>query len=503
MQMVKERADRLEALFGQFAESPKEALTPMPRSAFRIPLSALNRRFLGAAWLAFFTLAAAVAAPTNAPAWLTQPLSLTDCLNIAFEQNAAVLKSKQDLAAAHGLVVQTRAIAIPKIRVGGDYSVSDEAAIERLEFPSIPGLPSGFQGIVPSDQRWSANIRLVQSLFEGGRIRSALRTAKLTKEQALLQHQAVLADTALEVRVAYDDVLLAAQQIVVSQASLELLQKELEDTNRRYDAGTVPRFNVLRAEVELANAKPRLIQARNAHRIAKNNLVNLLGCLVPKEVWEDIPLQLTGSLAVDRFVIEMPAAIAQALAKRPELAALRKAEQLRRQEVVQAKAGYWPSLQAYVGYGSHSSSFYSDLSRDVSGWQAGVQMSWDLFDGQLTRGRVAQARALVQKAQVDTDDATRRIELEVRTAYSNLMESWEVLESQKKVQEQADEALRLARARAEAGTGTQLDVLGAQTALTQARTTQVQAQRDYAVARARLERAIGAYVPETAPPDHQ
>jgi len=455
------------------------------------------------ALLGLFNVAAFAATPTNAPAWLTQPLSLADCLNIAFEQNAAVVKSRKDLAAAHGVVVQTRAIVMPKVRVSGDYSISDEGATERLKFPAMPGLPSGFEGINPGDQRWSANIRLVQSIFEGGRVLSALRTAKLTKAQALLQHQAVLADTGLEVRVAYAGVLLAAQQIVVNEAALALLQKELEDTNRRCEAGTVPRFNVLRAEVELANAKPRLIRAKNAHRIAKNNLVNLLGCHVPKEVWEDVPLQLTGSLDVERFAIELPAAIAQALERRPELAALRKAEELRHQAVVQAKAGYWPSLQAFAGYGSRNSSFYSDLAKDVSGWQAGVQMSWDVFDGQLTRGKVAQARALEQKAQVDTDDATRRIELEVRTACSYLAEAWEVLESQKKVQEQADEALRLARARAEAGTGTQLDVLGAQTALTQARTTQVQAQHDYTVARARLERAIGAYAPQTTQPGGQ
>jgi outer membrane protein TolC len=302
------------------------------------------------------------------------------------------------------------------------------------------------------------------------------------------------------VQVVYYSVLLAAQQIVVSEASIELLAKELEDTKRRYDAGTVPRFNVLRAEVELANARPRLIRANNAHRIAKNNLVNLLGYHVPKDVWEDIPLRLTGSLDVAKYEIEMPAAIAQALERRPELAAMRQVEELRREGVTTAKAGYLPSLQGYAGYGSHSSSFTSDLSRDVSGWQVGVQLSWDVFDGLLTRGKVSQARALLERARVDIDDLARKIDLQVRTAYSGLVEAWEVLESQKKVLEQADEAVRLARARSEAGTGTQLDVLSAQTALTEARTIQIQAQHDCAVARTRLEHAIGAFVPQKDQP---
>ena len=74
---------------------------------------------------------------------------------------------------------------------------------------------------------------------------------------------------------------------------------------------------------------------------------------------------------------------------------------------------------------------------------------------------------------------------------SNFIEAREVLESQKAVQEEAEEALRLAEARMAAGSSTQLDVLDAQTALTQARTTRAQALHDYSVARARLQRAVG------------
>ena len=306
-----------------------------------------------------------------------------------------------------------------------------------------------------------------------------------------------MADTLVDVRIAYFDILLAAQQIVVREASVKLLIRELEDTRRRFEAGTVPRFNVLRAEVELANAQPKLIRAKNDHRIAKNNLANLLGYNLPRNVWEDIPLQLSGRLEAEPYEIQLPAAIARALDKRPELGALRKAENWRLEDVTRARAGYWPSAQVFAGYGSRNSQFNTDLNRDVSGWNAGVQVSWDLFDGFLTKGKVQQTQALHDKAKFDVEDTMRRIELEVRTAHSQFIEAKEVLESQKKVVEQADEALRLANARAEAGTGTQLDVLSAQTALTEARSTQVQALHDYAVARARLERATGDSAPQT------
>jgi outer membrane protein TolC len=417
----------------------------------------------------------------NLPAWITRPLSLADSLNIALQKNGTILKAKNDLEASYGVVVQTRAVVIPKVKATGNYTDTDPDAIDAIPIP----------GFSPPHQSWTSGIQILQSIYEGGRMVSALRTARLTKQQALLQYQTVVSDTLLATRVAYYDVLLAAQQIVVNEASVSLLGKELEDQQHRYEAGTVPRFNVLRAEVAVANARPALIHARNDYRITKNNLSNLLGYNLPREVWEDIPLQLTDTLEAVPYQVALPAAVAQALEKRTELGALRTAEALQEENVVTAKSGYKPSIQAFAGYGWHSSQFTNDLSHDLNGWNIGAQLSWDIFDGMLTRGKVIQAKALHDKSKTELDDTARRIELEVRTAYSTFIEAREVLESQQKVQEQADEALRLARARAEAGTATQLDVLDAENSLTQARTTQIQALHDYAVARARLERAIG------------
>ena len=261
----------------------------------------------------------------------------------------------------------------------------------------------------------------------------------------------------------------------------------------------MPHFNVLRAEVAVANERPALIQARNNYRIAKNNLSNLLGYNLPRDIWEDIPLNLTDKLDAAPYQIDLPQAIEQALANRTELAALRKTEELQRENVVNARSGYKPTVQVFAGYNWYNAQYTPpvDLDHDIHGWNAGAELSWDIFDGMLTRGKVVQARALYEKSKTDVEDMGRQIELEVRTAYSHFIEAREVLDSQKTVQAEAEEALREAEARATAGTGTQLDVLDAQTSLTQARTTEIQALHDYDAARARLERAIGADMGQT------
>ena len=430
------------------------------------------------------------AADTNAPFWLSRPLSLADSLNIALQQNPTILKAKNDLEAQYGVVVQTRAVALPQLQGTGQYKYIESRALD-----SIPGTAT-------PNQNWTAGLQIIQSIYQGGKLMAAIKAAKVTKQQALAQYNTVIADTLLSVRLAYYDILLAAQQITVNQASVNLLQKELDDQQHRYDAGTVPHFNVLRAKVALANARPPLIQSQNNYRIAKNNLANLLGYDLPRDIWDNIPLNLTDTLDSSPYPIILPDALQQALEKRSELVALRKTEELQNLNITDASSGYKPNLQIFAGYNWLNQQFRSPTISDpnppapglndyLDGWNAGAQVTWNIFDGLLTHGKVVQAKELYKKSKTAVDEKSRQIELEVRTTYSDFIGAEEVLESQKTVQAEAEESLREAYARAGAGTGTQLDVLDAETSLTTARSTQVQALHDYDAARARFERAIG------------
>jgi outer membrane protein TolC len=93
----------------------------------------------------------AVAQNTNAdeylPAWLTHPLSLTDCLNIALQQNATILEAQNDLQASYGVVVQTRAVALPQVQATGQYKDTDPNAIESYPGTSEP------------NQNWNAGVQ--------------------------------------------------------------------------------------------------------------------------------------------------------------------------------------------------------------------------------------------------------------------------------------------------------------------------------------------------------
>jgi len=215
---------------------------------------------------------------------------------------------------------------------------------------------------------------------------------------------------------------------------------------------------------------------------------------VPASVWEDIPLTLTGKLEAQPDEIEFAfTASARALAWRARTRRLstRRMAAQRRYRARQFRL-QTPNCRSSAASGARNSSFTDDFYRDVSGANAGVQLNWSLWDGS-QNPRPGDRSQGPSTSAPKSIARTRAGALNSRFAprYSSFLEAKQVLASQLKVLEQAEEALRLARSRYEAGTGTQLDVLDAQTALTDARTTHVRALREYSVALARLQRAVG------------
>ncbi len=134
-------------------------------------------------------------AGTNSAAWLTQPMSLMQALNIALQQNPTILKAQDDLNASYGVVVQTRAIALPQVLGTGKYTDSEITTLQQ------PPLPGGFTYPL-ANQNWNVGAQIVQSIYQGGRLTAAIKAAKITKEQAVAQYKVTLADTLLAVRLA-------------------------------------------------------------------------------------------------------------------------------------------------------------------------------------------------------------------------------------------------------------------------------------------------------------
>ncbi|MDF3056021.1 MAG: transporter [Rariglobus sp.] len=403
-------------------------------------------------------------------------LHLRTAIVYAIENNFAIRQARERIKEQEGLIVEVKALALPNVTAVADYSRNDEEIS---------------QAVPPNHQDWTIAIQARQTLYAGGSVKAALDSQKVLREAALLDLRSVINNALLEVRTRFYNVLLAREQISVQEENVKLLQEQLQNARNRFEAGSVSNFEVLRAEVELANAQPQLIRARNSFRTSTDQLRQSLGYInTTQENLRRTP-EFVGTLEFTPTAYDLQTALDLARVNRPELLRSAKLVQAQERNIDIARAGYRPSVDLVGSYGlfkDNSSNAFND-SRD--GWTVGVESSWAIFDGRATSGRVAQARSQYRQSELSLNEQILAVEVEVRSALSSLQEAAELAEAAVKVVGQAEESLRLANARYSAGSATQLDVLQAQVALTQARDNQLQANYSYNVALANVRRALG------------
>lgn len=461
-------------------------------------------RILLAAVLAFVPLAYA-AEPGANTTMVAGDLSLERAVAIAIQQNPDVLRAKQEIERTRGQVLEVRAQALPRVALNSNYRQQDEALLERTSgktalISSEPTTSSnatvGFSSALGQQyggaRSWLVTIEARQLIYSGGQVKAALKIARITEDQSLLMLRDVVDRVVAQTRQQFYAVLLNRKLITVAEESLRLLGDELKDQRNRFEAGTVPKFNVLRAEVAVANAQPDLIRAKNNYLIAQLELAKTLGLDAVKSATGKPAFNVTGDLRARVSDWNLQQALAMAKERRASLKAQKQTILNDEQQINIARANGRPRVDASTGWQFNNSRRTDDISKETNGWYFGVNGSWNVFDGFETKGKVMQANARLESSRIAYEDALHVVELEVQKAFARLNEAKELIASQGKVVEQAAEALRLARERLAAGAGTQLDLLDAQVALTKARTTQQQALYDYNFALAEFDRATGA-----------
>jgi len=289
-------------------------------------------------------------------------------------------------------------------------------------------------------------------------------------------------------------VLLNRELINVQESSVNLLKSQLQDQQNRFEAGTVPRFNVLQAQVALSNQYPLLIAAQNSYRISVLQLAKTLGLDFDPMRAGQPPLEAIGQLEFHPRHIPLPMAIELAKDRRPFLKQQKALVLSNAAQVNVARSGYFPHFSVTAGEDFRSSPISEDISAVRSGYVFGGTGSWAIWDWGATYGSVKQARAILEESKITLDDANRQVELEVQQQDSNLRQSAELVKATEESVGQAQEALRLASARLSAGAGTQLEVLNSRVEVTQAESNRIQALYNYNVALAEFDRVTATEV---------
>jgi outer membrane protein TolC len=430
-----------------------------------------------------------------------QQLTVRDCVRMALERSPRIAAADSEVDAAEARTGQARSGLRPEINarigftethynnfglpagalgLGGAVGGTTTAQIaQSLILSTIrPDVNDNFT--LPESFR-TDQIRLTQPLYTGGQVRAGVRGAKLLVETEQWEKAIAVAELEFEVKRSYYDCLLASALVAVSEGSVRTFERNLNDALSMFDVGMVGDFELLRAKTELGARQSELITTQNAERLMLANLRRIL--VLP----QDTPIALAPRL---EWLDSLPGSeelVAMAQAGRPEVRAVDAAIAAAEQDVRRVSGQFKPSVAASVDWQNHD-----DGGKVLpDGWTFLLGADWDLYTGGRRKHEVGEAKAQFEILKSQRVDLVHAIELEVTAATIQLQDAMSKIQRERGTVTLAEEGLRLAELRFREGVGRQTETLESELALTNAQTQLVQALRDFGVANAAMEKALG------------
>jgi len=433
-----------------------------------------------------------------------EDLTIDRAVQIALQRNTDILNAIQGIRLARGELIEVVSQAVPQFSITSGYteyqktlavnsrrrrSLSIEIPNPNGGSPTILQLGANLSNV--QNRTWNIQFQGSQLIFDGGATYSGIQAGQAGYRESLFNLRSTVDNVVFKVITQFYNTVLNRALIVAQQQNVALLQEQVKDQQIRFEAGTVPRFNVLQAEVQLANAKPPLIEAENNFRISLYQLVTLIGLDYPKGRPGEVPFNIVGKLGYTVLKTNPDESIRIAIARNPSLKAQRQLI-LANAALVNAQiAGWLPTINASGGYRYTNNLGNQDLTQTVQGYFFGATGNWNIIDGGATYGQVSQARATLAQSKNNYENSMRGVVLNVQVALSNLRQAQETIDATSASVVQAKEAVRLAQERLDAGTAIQLDVLNAQTQLLTIQTSVLQARYDYIAATASYNFELG------------
>jgi HAE1 family hydrophobic/amphiphilic exporter-1 len=419
-----------------------------------------------------------------------QPLSRADAVALALASNPTVKLSLEQIALLEGRILEAKADALPDITWNTLAMRSRDPGL--LNSPNFDEFPQEFRDALrplPGNTfSTSADIRQTIFSFKLGKALEAARVARTSGDQDTQRARQL---TALDAIRAYNQLLFSIEQLRVIQTNVQSKQTHVDYARNRRAAGVATELEVLRAEVDLENARAEALRAENDVSGARALLNTVM--LRPTST----PVVPTDSLAVVPFVAEFDAAVTEALTARPELQLLRTQERVQTLLIDVTAADAKPSVEFNGGYGFAVRRPRNLFDPDFSSWSAAINLKVPLFDGRRTAGRVAQALAQRNTVTQQIAALENQVRLDVQSAFDALALADRTIQAAELNVVQARRASEMTEANYKLGAATQLDVVDAQQSLRQAENIRNQAMYMHANARATLRFVMGRNPLET------
>ncbi len=414
--------------------------------------------------------AAAAGAPSQAP------LTLDRAIHLVRENNPALKAAAEEITAADARITQSRSAYFPQISASAGYTWL--GTVSEIEFPSI-----GVMQFMPNnnyDTKVTARATLLDFGKRGANVNLAL-SGKKTAEQSLELARRELSYQTVQL---FYGILFIQENLRVEEKEIASLNKALDYTTKRYQAGSATRFDVLSTEVRIAAARNRTLDLQHELHRSELTLRRLTG------IAANAPLTLQGSFALTPKAPDNSGLVAQALEQRLELQLSRENEAAAKlHRSLTMKQGV-PVVTGSVSYGI-TNGYQPDINEMRNNVAAGLHLEIPLFTGFRTSAEQQESSALMRAATQRRIDTEEQVKSDVEETIHALLTASEKITTTEVQVQQAELAARHVRARYENGMATALDLLDTEAALSQAELARLQAAYAYVINNYTLKRVTG------------
>ncbi len=439
----------------------------------------------------------------------TSALTLTQCLDLAKQNNKDLLSAKEDIVIADELYYDVRGMLLPQVSLQGGYSLNttwlpDSAVPAKMDFMSsldnnathndstLAGIITGFaNSMIPEstlkEGSIAAQLKLEQILFSGGKLINGIHAVNRYRSIQKLRYKLLEQDVIAKTTDMFYQTILAQKVYGIQQEALDIATRHLNRVELLNREGQVSEFDMLRARLEVAKLKPNVVSARNMSDLALSAFKKQIGSLN-----QDVTLE--GEFVLPETLKEdLTSAQTLAVTQRTELQLTAINTEIMKIKYNAERGNYLPNVALTAGYSLYTKADnYAIEGNDFgTAFSAGIGFSIPIFTGLSNTAKRSYAKHGFYQAQIKETDTKELISLEVKQNWQNLQNALENYNVQLENIKLAERSLQLAQVRFENQVGIQLEVFDAQITLNSVKLSYYNSIYDVISANQKLKKAMG------------
>lgn len=410
-------------------------------------------------------------------------LTMNDCLNLTLEYSRDILLAKEGINISEGRYIEERASAFPYIGTEVNVKRYRDEALEKSGLPDVYARMLRIPSPTLEQNEMEAKLTLAQPIFTWGQVTAAINAAKHDMKASEFKLQEVRQLALRESATGFYDLLLAMELEKTASDNIAQKKRHLDEAERKYRMEVATDYDVLAARVAMTNAEPELTRAQNNIRLLQDRVRYFTGIEGDFEAKGSLVTRIEGPEELDKIVGE-------ANDNRPDIKYLKSQADTFTELVSVAEGSNKPRLDLKGEIGTKK---YIENGEEYPGknWNAGLYLTFPLFDGFRGKGRVIQAESRVTSYKVELKKLNDQILLDARQSINDVNEAIKIVKALEAVTKQAERLLSMAESGYKYGVKTRLEVDDADSNLLSSKINLASARHDYLVAKTRLDWVMG------------